>query len=85
MGEDQRQHLELTRDIAERVNYLYGGKKWKKRGGRGGRVFRVPEAFIGPVGARIMSLTVSLFPFIPASSAVGCQLSIFHILSMIIG
>ena len=58
VGEDQRQHLELTRDIAERVNFLYGGKKWKKRGGRGGRVFKVPEAFIGPVGARIMSLTV---------------------------
>jgi len=48
VGEDQRQHLELTRDIAERMNYLYG---------RGGRVLRVPEAFIGPVGARIMSLT----------------------------
>lgn len=58
VGEDQRQHLELTRDIAERVNYLYGGKRWKKRGGRGGRVFKVPEAFIGPIGARIMSLTV---------------------------
>jgi tryptophanyl-tRNA synthetase len=58
VGEDQKQHLELTRDIAERVNSLYGGKGWKKRGGRGGRVFKVPEPFIPPAGARIMSLQV---------------------------
>jgi tryptophanyl-tRNA synthetase len=58
VGEDQKQHLELTRDIAERVNGLYGGKPWKKRGGRGGRVFKVPEVFIPPAGARIMSLQV---------------------------
>lgn len=57
VGEDQRQHLELARDIAARVNNLYGGKKWKKRGGRGGRIFKVPEAMIRPEGARIMSLT----------------------------
>lgn len=56
VGEDQKQHLELTRDIAERVNSLYGGKPWKKRGGKGGRVFRIPEPFIPPAGARIMSL-----------------------------
>ena len=58
VGEDQKQHLELTRDIAERVNGLYGGKPWKKRGGRGGRVFKVPEVFIPPAGARVMSLQV---------------------------
>ena len=58
VGEDQKQHLELTRDIAERVNGLYGGKPWKKRGGRGGRVFKVPEVFIPPAGARIMSFQV---------------------------
>jgi tryptophanyl-tRNA synthetase len=33
VGEDQRQHLELTRDVADRVNHLYGGRKWKKLGG----------------------------------------------------
>lgn len=33
VGEDQKQHLELTRELAERVNYLYGGRKWKKMGG----------------------------------------------------
>ncbi|CAI5461130.1 unnamed protein product [Closterium sp. Yama58-4] len=57
VGEDQRQHLELTRDVAARINNLYGGRKWKKRGGRGGRVFKLPEAMIPPAGARIMSLT----------------------------
>jgi tryptophanyl-tRNA synthetase len=64
VGEDQRQHLELTRDIAARFNSLYGGKPWKKRGGlapgsgkpRGGRIFKVPEALIPPAGARVMSL-----------------------------
>lgn len=57
VGEDQRQHLELTRDIATRVNNLYGGRKWKKRGGRGGRVLKVPEMLIPKAGARVMSLT----------------------------
>lgn len=37
---------------------MYGGKGWKKRGGRGGRVLKVPEPFIPPAGARIMSLQV---------------------------
>lgn len=60
VGEDQKQHLELTREIAERVNYLYGGRKWKKLGGRGGSVFKVPESLIPPVGARVMSLTDGL-------------------------
>ena len=64
VGEDQRQHLELTRDIAGRVNSLYGGKAWAKRKGtapgsgkpRGGRVLKVPEALIAAQGARVMSL-----------------------------
>eukprot|EP00897_Mesotaenium_endlicherianum_P008078 jgi/Mesen1/7299/ME000374S06661 len=51
VGEDQRQHLELTRDVAARINNIYGGKK------RGGRVFKVPEMMIPPAGARVMSLT----------------------------
>ncbi len=61
VGEDQRQHLELSRDIAERFNYLFGGKKWKKMGGRGGRIFKVPDVFIPPAGARVMSLTVRVY------------------------
>lgn len=44
VGEDQRQHLEITRDIALRFNNIYGD------------VFKVPEAYIGKVGARIMGL-----------------------------
>ncbi|KAG9449102.1 hypothetical protein H6P81_009067 [Aristolochia fimbriata] len=60
VGEDQKQHLELTRELAERVNYLYGGRKWKKMGGRSGALFKVPEALIPPTGARVMSLTDGL-------------------------
>src|SRR5438270_1450860 len=44
VGHDQKQHLELTRDIAERFNRDYG------------ETFRIPEAFIPKVGARIMAL-----------------------------
>ena len=44
IGEDQRQHLEITRDIGERFNNVYGD------------VFKIPEAYIPKVGARIMSL-----------------------------
>ena len=44
VGIDQMQHLELTRDIAQRFNGIYGD------------VFAVPEAYIGKVGAKIMSL-----------------------------
>lgn len=44
VGIDQMQHLELTRDIAQRFNSVYGD------------VFAVPEAYIGKVGAKIMSL-----------------------------
>lgn len=44
VGIDQKQHLEITRDIAERFNNLYG------------EVFTIPEPYIGKVGAKIMSL-----------------------------
>eukprot|EP00884_Botryococcus_braunii_P023414 jgi/Botrbrau1/9757/Bobra.85_1s0008.1 len=57
VGEDQKQHIELARDIAERFNSKFGGNKWKKLGGRGGRIFKVPNIFIPPAGARVMSLT----------------------------
>ncbi|KAJ4957886.1 hypothetical protein NE237_024997 [Protea cynaroides] len=59
VGEDQKQHLELTRELAERVNYIYG-RKWKKMGGRGSTIFKVPEPLIPPAGARVMSLTDGL-------------------------
>lgn len=44
VGDDQKQHVELTRDIAERINNRYG------------EMFKVPEPLIAKVGARIMSL-----------------------------
>ena len=44
VGEDQRQHLEIARDIACRFNGNYGN------------VFKIPEAYIGKRGARVMSL-----------------------------
>merc|ERR1719336_577603 len=49
VGEDQRQHLELTRDIARRFHDLYCKRKK--------RVFREPKALIVKEGARVMSLT----------------------------
>ncbi|KAG0456240.1 hypothetical protein HPP92_024028 [Vanilla planifolia] len=58
VGEDQMQHLELTRELAEKMNSLYGGRKGKKLGGAG--LFKVPEALIQPTGARVMSLTDGL-------------------------
>ena len=65
VGEDQTQHVELTRDLAERFNGKFAGKAWKKLGGRGGRIFKVPELFIPPAGARVMSLTVCTPPTPP--------------------
>ena len=46
VGQDQKQHCELTRDIAIRFNNIYGP------------TFTVPEPYIPQVGARIMSLSV---------------------------
>ena len=44
VGEDQKQHLELTRDIAARMNNIYG------------ELFTLPEPYIPERGARVMSL-----------------------------
>lgn len=44
VGEDQRQHCELTRDIAVRFNNIYG------------ETFKVPEAYVPKPGARVMGL-----------------------------
>lgn len=44
IGQDQKQHLEITRDIAERFNNIYGD------------TFIIPEAYIPKIGAKIMSL-----------------------------
>ncbi|MBQ3105594.1 MAG: tryptophan--tRNA ligase [Lachnospiraceae bacterium] len=44
VGKDQLQHLEITRDIAQRFNAIYGD------------VFTIPEVHMGKIGAKIMSL-----------------------------
>jgi len=44
VGEDQKQHVELTRDLAQRFNSIYG------------ETFRLPEPLIPDVGSRIMGL-----------------------------
>jgi len=44
VGEDQKQHCELTRDVAQRFNHVYGD------------VFKIPEPYIPKTGARVMSL-----------------------------
>jgi tryptophanyl-tRNA synthetase len=44
VGEDQRQHIEITRDIASRFNHRYG------------ETFVLPEAVLPPAGARVMDL-----------------------------
>ena len=44
VGKDQLQHLEITRDIAQRFNAIYGD------------IFTIPEPYIGKTGAKIMSL-----------------------------
>lgn len=45
IGEDQKQHLELSRDVAQRFNGIYG------------ETFKVPEPYIPKVAARVKSLT----------------------------
>ncbi|MCT8679779.1 tryptophan--tRNA ligase [Glaesserella parasuis] len=54
VGDDQKQHLEITRDIANRFNALYGKKD--AEGNVLEPIFAVPEVFIAKTGARIMSL-----------------------------
>ena len=44
VGEDQKQHVELTRNVAQRFNHVYGD------------VLKVPEPYIPKMGARVMSL-----------------------------
>lgn len=48
VGEDQKQHLELTRDIAARFNFQFGSSE---------PILKIPEPLIRPEGARVMSLS----------------------------
>ena len=45
VGDDQKQHVELTRDVAQRFNGIYGD------------VFKIPQPYIPKVGARVMSIS----------------------------
>jgi tryptophanyl-tRNA synthetase len=45
VGEDQKQHVELARDIAKRFNHQFG------------EIFKIPEAMVKPEGSRVMSLS----------------------------
>jgi len=60
VGDDQRQHLEIARDIATRFNGIYGD------------VFTLPEAFIPKEGARIMSLSDPTSKMSKSDPAGGC-------------
>ena len=66
VGDDQRQHIELTRDIAQRFNTMFG------------ETFTVPEAMIPPQGARIMGLDNPLAKM--SKSEVDSQLHAIYLL-----
>ena len=59
VGEDQKQHIELARDIAIRFNFLFGD------------TFKVPEPAIPKVGARIMGLDDPTAKMSKSSTAIG--------------
>jgi tryptophanyl-tRNA synthetase len=68
VGEDQREHLELMRDVARRFNARFGD---------GEDVLVVPEHRIPPVGARIMDLQD---PTVKMSTSVGSEQGTVHVL-----
>ena len=59
VGEDQKQHIELTRDVAERFNYQYG------------KTFVIPEPLIRKVAARVMGLDDPTAKMSKSNKAVG--------------
>lgn len=63
VGEDQKQHLELTRDIAERFNNKYG------------ETFTIPDPYIPEVGGRIMSLEDPSKKMSKSDESVGAYIS----------
>jgi tryptophanyl-tRNA synthetase len=67
VGDDQKQHIELTRDIAKRFNHMFG------------KVFRVPQPMIREVGARIMALDD---PDVKMSKSTG-ELKIGHSIGVV--
>ncbi len=64
VGEDQKQHVELARDLAQRFNHLYG------------QTFRIPEPMIPEAGARVMGLDDPLAKMSKSSLAQGHAISL---------
>jgi tryptophanyl-tRNA synthetase len=68
VGEDQKQHLELTRDIAARFNHLFAKKK--------DPVFKLPHPLIRKEGARVMSLTDGTKKMSKSDPAEGSRINV---------
>ncbi len=68
VGQDQRQHLELTRALAERFNARYG------------EVFTVPEGIVPPAGARVRDLRDPAAKMGKSKAAAGRDSGVVHIL-----
>ena len=69
VGEDQKQHLELTRDIAARFNHQFG-KKSKQP------ILKLPEPLIRKEGARVMSLTDGTKKMSKSDSGEGSRINL---------
>jgi tryptophanyl-tRNA synthetase len=67
VGEDQKQHLELTRDIADRFNHQFG---------KGKKILKSPNPLIRKDGARIMSLTDGTRKMSKSDPAEGSRINI---------
>jgi tryptophanyl-tRNA synthetase len=68
VGEDQKQHLELTRDIADRFNHQFGTPQQP--------LFKVPEPLIRAEGARVMSLTDGTKKMSKSDPALGSRINL---------
>jgi tryptophanyl-tRNA synthetase len=67
VGEDQKQHLELTRDIADRFNHQFG---------KGKKILKSPDPLIRKDGARVMSLTDGTRKMSKSDPAEGSRINI---------
>ena len=73
VGDDQKQHVELTRDVAQRFNSIYG------------QTFRIPESLIPEVGARIMGLDDPTTKMSASETAVGHAINLLDSVEVIQG
>jgi tryptophanyl-tRNA synthetase len=71
VGEDQKQHIELCRDVAERFNRLYGD------------TFVIPEPLIAEAGARIMSLEDPTVKMSKSDPSPGSRIGVYDTLDVI--